>query len=355
MKAINIPTKLPIAFASSGSRNAIPVPSQIAITPGAASLTDGFPPLTMLPVAAGGIPPLGADFNGILYESTSWNVWEAAGGAVPYDATFSTAIGGYPKGAMLANATTVGAFWISTVDDNTSNPDTGGGGWLGANLFGGIQNFRWGGTSGGSANAQTLTPSPAATSYAAGDSYTFLAGFTNTAATTMAISGLAAKNIYKVGPSGPAALIGGEIKVGGIYAIQYDGTQLQLLDEVLLGSDNTWGGKNTFTKQTVGQPVAYANAATVTLDFALGNNFIVSLQGGNVTLAAPLNAVAGQGGTVQFTQDTTTPRLVAFNSAWKFPGGIVPSVTAVANSYDLMSYYVSSSPVIFATMSKAFS
>jgi hypothetical protein len=137
MLASSIPTKLPIPFANAGTKNAIPSASQIAITPGAASLTDGFPPLTMLPIASGGIPPFGSDFNGILFEVTAWAVWQAAGGTVGYDAAFSTAIGGYPKGAVLAASATVGAFWISTVDNNVTNPDTGGAGWIGAALFGG--------------------------------------------------------------------------------------------------------------------------------------------------------------------------------------------------------------------------
>ena len=42
----------------------------------------------------------------------------------------------------------------------------------------------WGGTSGGTANAQTLTLTPAITAYVAGQRFRFVAGFTNTAATT---------------------------------------------------------------------------------------------------------------------------------------------------------------------------
>ncbi|KAA1174648.1 hypothetical protein FP026_29625, partial [Rhizobium tropici] len=73
MKASDIPVKFPIPFAASaggGYIRAIPQASQIGITNGAASLTDGFPPLTFLPVGAGGTPPWGQDFNGILNEIT---------------------------------------------------------------------------------------------------------------------------------------------------------------------------------------------------------------------------------------------------------------------------------------------
>ncbi len=50
--------------------------------------------------------------------------WQAAGNYVPYDATFSTAIGGYPMGAVLTS-TTLGVFWQSTAENNTTDPDGG--------------------------------------------------------------------------------------------------------------------------------------------------------------------------------------------------------------------------------------
>src|SRR5262249_55866104 len=50
----------------------IPQASQIGITNCAASLTDGFPPLAFVPQSAGGCPPFGQDFNGILKQITQW-------------------------------------------------------------------------------------------------------------------------------------------------------------------------------------------------------------------------------------------------------------------------------------------
>ncbi|WP_334166339.1 hypothetical protein [Achromobacter mucicolens] len=129
MQASNAPTKSAVPFANSGAKNTIPVASQIGITPGLASFTDGFPPLTMTPLAAGGVPPYGQDFNGILNFLSSAVRWAQAGGLYPYDAAFSTAIGGYPRGAVLAAATGSGR-WVNTVDNNTTNPDTGGANWI---------------------------------------------------------------------------------------------------------------------------------------------------------------------------------------------------------------------------------
>lgn len=127
MQSSAIPAKFNIPFANSagsGYVRAIPEASQVGITAGAASLTDGFPPLCFLPVAAGGVPPAGQDFNGILKEVTSWEQWEQAGGPVPFDGAFCYAIGGYPAGAVLNSADATG-FWISTTENNITNPDAG--------------------------------------------------------------------------------------------------------------------------------------------------------------------------------------------------------------------------------------
>ena len=126
----SLPAKLVAAFANSGNKNTIPAASQIAVTPGAASLADGFPPLTATPLAAGGVPPSVGDMNGILNAVSAWAVWQAAGGTVQYDSAFSSSITGYPNKAVLASSTTPGLLWMNTVDGNTTNPDSGGSNWL---------------------------------------------------------------------------------------------------------------------------------------------------------------------------------------------------------------------------------
>jgi hypothetical protein len=133
MQDSNVPTKMAVPFANGagvGYIRPIPTPSQIGLTPGAASLTDGFPPLTFTPETAGGVPPSGLDMNGILNLLSAWVRWQAAGGPNYYDATFAVAIGGYPKGALLSNASTPGSIWVCTLDNNATNPDTGGAGWI---------------------------------------------------------------------------------------------------------------------------------------------------------------------------------------------------------------------------------
>lgn len=125
----NAPAKLTLPFANGGNKNTVPVAS--SPTPGLASYTDGFPPLTMTPIAAGGIPPSGKDFNGVLNAITASIRWWSAGAGYPYDATFAadTNIGGYPKGAMVMCTDGLG-YWLNTSDNNTTDPETGGAGWV---------------------------------------------------------------------------------------------------------------------------------------------------------------------------------------------------------------------------------
>ena len=131
MQLSNAPAKIPLPFANGGSKNVIPEASQIGITPGAASLTDGFPPLTMTPLAAGGVPPSGLDMNGILNAISAIARWMNAGGGFPFDATFSadSNVGGYPQGARVLRSDGTG-YWLNTVDNNTTNPESSPVGWV---------------------------------------------------------------------------------------------------------------------------------------------------------------------------------------------------------------------------------
>lgn len=129
MDSTDVPTKIELPFAEAGGKRVIPVPSQVPGDPGAASFTDGFPPLTRTPIAAGGLPPMGIDMNGILNMITAIQQWQSAGGLFEFDAAFATAVGGYPKGACLLS-TDETVVWLNAVENNTANPDTVGTGWV---------------------------------------------------------------------------------------------------------------------------------------------------------------------------------------------------------------------------------
>ena len=129
MQLSSAPSQLVLPWANGGTKNSIPVPSQIPITPGAASWTDGYPPLTSIDPTSGGVPPARADLNGGLFSMSAVDVWMSAGAGFPYSSAFSTAVGGYPQGSRVLRATGLG-YWLSTTDNNTTDPDTGGAGWI---------------------------------------------------------------------------------------------------------------------------------------------------------------------------------------------------------------------------------
>jgi hypothetical protein len=139
------PTKIPLPWGNGAGGSYIrdiPTASRIGFQNGAASFTDGFPPLCFVPVATGGAGPFGQDMNGILFQVTAGLQWLQAGGPNPWDFGYSTTIGGYAKGAIVSNASIVGLYWISTADNNITNPDIGGAGWIsfGVSLYNGAGN-----------------------------------------------------------------------------------------------------------------------------------------------------------------------------------------------------------------------
>lgn len=134
MQLSDKPNKLVLPFAASGAKNTIPAASQIGIVAGKASLTDGFPPLTRTPIAAGGVPPSGLDMNGILYEMSAIIRWANAGGGYPFDSAFATDtnVGGYPKGARVMRSDGTG-YWFNTAENNVTDPNDAGAaaaGWV---------------------------------------------------------------------------------------------------------------------------------------------------------------------------------------------------------------------------------
>jgi hypothetical protein len=247
MQSSQVPSKFPIPFANSaGSQyiRTIPEASQIGIQGGAASLTDGFPPLTFLPVGAGGIPPFGQDFNGILNEITQWTQFSnCSGGLTTFDATYASEIGGYPKGAVLLSSTFANnaLVWISATDNNSLNPDVtlgGSGAWVLAATSAGIQNEAYiSADDTGSANAIVLAPKPAPNAYVKYQRFQSKIANTVTGSTLGSVTvnlvgasgSLGAKSlIFPNGnPPSPYMLMAGQI---GMFV--YDGTYFQLENAV---------------------------------------------------------------------------------------------------------------------------
>jgi hypothetical protein len=126
MKRTDSPKVQYTPFAINGQREDI-----LPTTPSGdntASYDVGFPPITMILKSAGGLPPKGQDMNQILYELASLSRWASTGTLNPFDPTLSTAIGGYPTGAMLLG-NDGSTIYISIADNNTSDPNTGSATW----------------------------------------------------------------------------------------------------------------------------------------------------------------------------------------------------------------------------------
>lgn len=110
----------------------------------------------------------------------------------------------------------------------------------------------------------------------------------------------------------------------------------------------------TFTAGQRGGVSALTSASTITPDFAVSNNFSLTLDT-NATLANPSNLVAGQSGIIVITQDATGSRTLAYGSYFKFPSGTAPTLTTTANAVDVLFYYVQSSTKVDATLLNNFS
>jgi len=123
------------------------------------------------------------------------------------------------------------------------------------------------------------------------------------------------------------------------------GTDVQAYDADTAKTDVV----QSFTVAQRGAVSALTDGATITPDFALANNFSVTL-GGNRTLANPTNLTAGQHGVIVITQDGTGSRTLAYGSYFKFPAGTAPTLTTTASAVDVLAYYVESTTRITARL-----
>jgi len=95
------------------------------------------------------------------------------------------------------------------------------------------------------------------------------------------------------------------------------------------------------------------DAASITSDFAKGNNFLVTI-GGNRTLAAPSNAVAGQSGSIYIIQDGSGSRTLGYNTVFQFVSATVPTLSTGAGDVDMLVYMARSAATIDAVLLKNF-
>jgi hypothetical protein len=137
-----------------------------------------------------------------------------------------------------------------------------------------------------------------------------------------------------------------------------DGSNWQIVNQFtgtidLLGAANTWTAAQThsetvtFNDDIVEAFTTLTDAATVAWDLSTGTNFVLTL-GGNRTLGAATNGVAGQRGYLRVVQDGTGGRTLDLSNAiYDWPGANSPDlVNGTASLATVYHYLVISSSAV---------
>ena len=119
MQNQQIPQVLAQPFCAQGDKNTIP---NAATGSNLASLQEGFPAITGLPISQGGIPPERQDFNGAMNLNSQFYFAFQNGWLPTFSQDVSDAIGGYPQGAVLWYQSSDGLQILqSAIPNNTNN------------------------------------------------------------------------------------------------------------------------------------------------------------------------------------------------------------------------------------------
>ena len=118
------PIFIPAPFAVNGIKNSIQKSRQTGQDPQDATWLTGWEGITFTPIEAGGKPPKGQDFNGILNALSENNVFVQNGGRYKFSQDVITNYGGYAKDAIVQSDDGSREF-ISLIDSNTVNPNSG--------------------------------------------------------------------------------------------------------------------------------------------------------------------------------------------------------------------------------------
>jgi hypothetical protein len=217
-------------------------------------------------------------------------------GLVPAPAAGDAAAGKFLKADGTWTATAAGSGTVTSVSIVTANGFSGSvanatttpaitlslaAGTITASQMAAPASLQNGGTVGGTANAITLTPTPALGAYTAQDMRTFLPGATNTSGTvTVAVSGLATRDIKKFIGGAAVILAVGDLIIAQPALILDDGTKYILMNP-----------------QTYTQGADVASATTTNIDTATGDYVHIT---GTTTITG-ITLAQGRQATVEFT------------------------------------------------------
>jgi len=191
---------------------------------------------------------------------------------------------------------------------------------------------------------------------------------TSSTSTTTAATPNSVKTAYDLANAAlpkSGGTVTGNLEIGSAGSLTFEGSSADAFETTLAVTDPTAdrtitlpdasltvAGINlaqSFSAAQRGTISALTDGTTITPDFAVANNFSVTL-GGNRTLANPSNLTAGQSGCIWITQDGTGSRTLAYGSYWDFTGGTAPTLTTTAAAVDCLVYAVQSSTRITATL-----
>ena len=115
-------------------------------------------------------------------------------------------------------------------------------------------------------------------------------------------------------------------------------------------------GVTTFSAAVVGATdTDTSNTGSVTLDFAVNQNFVLTFTG-NVTLANPSTEAVGQSGIIVCIQDGTGSRTLSLGTDYETAGGSGITLSTAASAVDVIPYFVKASGSIqLGAVQKAFS
>ena len=96
----------------------------------------------------------------------------------------------------------------------------------------------------------------------------------------------------------------------------------------------------TFTKAQRGAVVTLTCATSITIDFSLGNNFILTTTHSSIAFANPTTEVAGQSGSIFIVQGSTTCAAPTWGDQYLFAGGTPPALTGTTGVISRIDYIV---------------
>lgn len=128
----------------------------------------------------------------------------------------------------------------------------------------------------------------------------------------------------------------GVTPTGGTYALWVDDGAVRF-DGPVSGDGLTATARSYTAQQNFAQVALTSTAASIAWNLNTAQTAVHTATE-NTTLANPSNMVAGGTYIFKFIQ-SATPRTLAFGSAYKWPGGVAPTVSTGSGDVDILTFY----------------